>query len=97
MAEGGRADGATRSERRHLANVAQTFERWDGKGDPNGVGGQDLLMPARLVNLADVVEVFHHAGGLDAAIAVARQRSGTQFDPQLVEIFLREMEANSLE
>ena len=44
-------------------------------------------MPTRLVNLADVVEVFHHAGGLDAAIAVARQRSGTQFDPQLVEIF----------
>lgn len=32
----------------------------------------------RLVNLADVVEVFHHVGGIDAATAVARQRSGTQ-------------------
>ena len=69
------------------ASVAQTFERWDGKGDPDGIKGEELLLPTRLVNLADVVEVFHHAGGVDAAIAVARQRSGTQFDPELVELF----------
>jgi len=41
----------------------------------------------RLVNLADVVEVFHHAGGIPAAVAVARERSGTQFDPDLVALF----------
>jgi HD-GYP domain-containing protein (c-di-GMP phosphodiesterase class II) len=69
------------------ASVAQTFERWDGKGDPDGVGGEDLLVATRLVNLADVVEVFHHAGGTPAAVAVARERSGTQFDPTLVEVF----------
>ena len=68
-------------------SVAQTFERWDGKGDPEGVAGEDLLLPTRLVGLADVVEVFHHAGGVDAAIAVARERSGTQFDPAIVELF----------
>ena len=44
-------------------------------------------MSARLVNLADVVEVFHRAGGVDAAVAVARERSGTQFDPALVDVF----------
>ncbi len=44
-------------------------------------------MAARLVNLADVVEVFHRAGGLEAAIAVARERSGAQFDPELVALF----------
>jgi HD-GYP domain-containing protein (c-di-GMP phosphodiesterase class II) len=69
------------------SSVAQTFERWDGKGSPEGAKGEDLLLPTRLVNLADVVEVFHHAGGIDAAVAVARQRSGTQFDPAVVEVF----------
>jgi len=65
----------------------QTFERWDGKGVPAEVRGHDIRVAARLVNLADVVEVFHRAGGVDAAVAVARERSGTQFDPMLVELF----------
>ena len=68
-------------------SVAQTFERWDGKGEPDGAKGEQILLPSRLVNLADVVEVFHQAGGLEAAVAVARERSGTQFDPALVELF----------
>ncbi len=71
-------------------SVGQTFERWDGKGEPEGAKGEGVLLPSRLVNLADVVEVFHHAGGLDAAVAVARARSGTQFDPDLVELFATE-------
>ena len=74
------------------ASVAQTFERWDGKGDPEGVAGEDLLLATRLVNLADVVEVFHHAAGVDAAVAVARERSGTQFDPTIVELFCESAE-----
>ena len=74
------------------ASVGQTFERWDGKGDPDGVAGADLRMATRLVNLADVVEVFHHAAGVDAAVAVARERSGTQFDPRLVELFCESAE-----
>ena len=68
-------------------SVGQTFERWDGKGDPVGTGGDELLIATRLVNLADVVVVFHRAGGVDAAIAVARERSGSQFDPALVALF----------
>jgi HD-GYP domain-containing protein (c-di-GMP phosphodiesterase class II) len=68
-------------------SVVQTFERWDGKGAPAGAKGDEILTTARIVNLADVVEVFHRAGGLQAAILVARERSGTQFDPALVEVF----------
>lgn len=67
-------------------SVAQTFERWDGKGEPAGVRGQELLISTRLVNLADVVEVFHRAGGVESALAVARARRGTQFDPALVDL-----------
>jgi len=79
--------------RRVRHSVEQTFERWDGKGVPKGAKGEEILMTSRLVNLADVVEVFHRAGGTDAAISVARQRSGTQFDPGLVEIFCAEAPA----
>ena len=68
-------------------SLYQTFERWDGKGVPAEAKGEEILMPARLVNLADVVEVYHRAGGVDAAVAVARERSGSQFDPALVDVF----------
>ncbi len=71
-------------------SVEQTFERWDGRGVPKGARGADILTTSQLVNLADVVEVFHRTGGVDAAVAVARQRSGTQFAPELVELFCRE-------
>ena len=68
----------------------QTFERWDGKGVPAEARGEEILIAARLVTLADVVEVFHRSGGVDAAVAVARERSGTQFDPALVDVFCAE-------
>jgi hypothetical protein len=41
------------------------------------------------VQLADVATVFHRSLGIDAAIAVARERRGTQFDPALVDLFCR--------
>jgi len=67
--------------------LLQAFERWDGKGVP-GRAGADALAPAiRLVHLADGVEAFHHAGGPEAALQVARERRGTQFDPDLVDCF----------
>jgi HD-GYP domain-containing protein (c-di-GMP phosphodiesterase class II) len=65
--------------------LLQVFERWDGKGDPGLLSGASISEPVRLVQLADVVEVFHRHGGVDAATTVARQRSGTQFDPAVVE------------
>jgi len=40
-----------------------------------------------------VVEVFHRTRGLEAAVAVARERSGTQFDPALVDLFCSEAPA----
>ncbi|HYZ02977.1 MAG TPA: LuxR family transcriptional regulator, partial [Candidatus Binatia bacterium] len=76
-------------EQRVRDTVQQSFERWDGKG-PGGLRGEQLLVTSRLVTLADVVEVFHRVEGVDAAVAVARQRSGTQFDPGLVELFAAE-------
>ena len=68
-------------------SVEQTFERWDGKGAPKGAKGEQILLTSRLVALANVVEVFHRAGGTDAAVTVAGQRRGTQFDPRVVDLF----------
>jgi len=66
--------------------LRQSYERWDGKG-AYGLKGADVVISSRLINLADVVEVFRRTGGVEAATAVARERSGTQFDPELVEVF----------
>jgi HD-GYP domain-containing protein (c-di-GMP phosphodiesterase class II) len=68
-------------------SVEQTFERWDGEGVPKGARGAEILTTSQLVNLADVVEIFHRVGGTESAVEVAQQRSGTQFDPHLVELF----------
>ena len=70
--------------------LLEVFERWDGKGDPGRLAGGEISRPVRLVQLADVVEVFHRTGGIEAAVAVARERSGTQFDPIVVERFCDE-------
>ena len=72
--------------------VVQTFERFDGKGAPLGRTGTDIALPARVVNLADVLAVFYGAGGSGPAIAIARQRSGSQFDPELVELVAADRE-----
>ena len=72
------------------ASVEQTFERWDGQGVPKGIAGSEILMTSQLVNLADVVEVFHRIGGIESAIEVARERRGTQFAPELVDLFCEE-------
>ena len=67
--------------------LLQAYERWDGKGVP-GLAGADELAPAiRLVHLADSIESFYYSGGAEAALRVARERRGTQFDPVLVDCF----------
>ncbi len=65
--------------------VRQVFERWDGKGAPGGRQGDEIPLASRIVSLADVVEAFHRTGGTESAVAVARERSGTQFDPALAQ------------
>ncbi|MGH3182079.1 MAG: HD domain-containing phosphohydrolase, partial [Streptosporangiaceae bacterium] len=67
--------------------LLQAFERWDGRGIPGSVGAEGLAPAIRLVHLADSIEAFHHTGGAEAALHVARERRGTQFDPALVDCF----------
>lgn len=68
--------------------LRQFFTRWDGRGVPHGVGGTDIAPTIRLLHLADVVEVRHRTGGIEAAIEVAKARRGSQFAPDVVDAFL---------
>jgi HD-GYP domain-containing protein (c-di-GMP phosphodiesterase class II) len=72
------------------AALQQAFERWDGNGLPSGLKGESLALSVRIVHLAEIAEVFHRLGGVDAAVGVARSRSATQFDPSLVDAFSKE-------
>jgi HD-GYP domain-containing protein (c-di-GMP phosphodiesterase class II) len=63
--------------------LQHVFERWDGKGTPAGVAGEEIELSARIVVIADIVESFRRLGGPDAAVDVARRRAGGQFDPRL--------------
>jgi HD-GYP domain-containing protein (c-di-GMP phosphodiesterase class II)/DNA-binding CsgD family transcriptional regulator len=67
--------------------LRQFFTRWDGRGVPPGVGGTDIAPVVRLFHVADVVEVHHRVAGLDGALKVARGRRGTQFAPDVVDVF----------
>ena len=59
-------------------------EHWDGHGQPRWLLGEQIPLLGRILCLAQTVEIFHAAGGIDDAFAVAQRRSGTWFDPDLV-------------
>jgi HD-GYP domain-containing protein (c-di-GMP phosphodiesterase class II) len=73
--------------------LVQAFERWDGRGVPGTAGADDLALAARIVHLSDGIEAFHFAAGTNAAVEVARARKGTQWDPELVDVFCAHAEA----
>ncbi len=60
-------------------------EHWDGLGQPHGLKGAEIPLAARILCLAQTVEVFHYVGGVDAACRVALRRSRRWFDPELVD------------
>ena len=69
------------------AGIASLDEHWNGLGRPDGLKGQEIPVYARIALLAQVIDVFHATGGIDAALHEARDRSGSWFDPQLVAAF----------
>jgi HD-GYP domain-containing protein (c-di-GMP phosphodiesterase class II) len=62
-------------------------EHWDGRGQPRGLRGTEIPLAARISCLAQTVEVFHAARGVDAAYRMATRRRGRWFDPDLVDAF----------
>lgn len=63
-------------------------EHFNGKGHPYGKAGDEIPLVARLAGIAQTVEVFHKNFGRNAAIEIARERSGRWFDPELVDVLV---------
>jgi len=70
-------------------SICHAYGRWDGKVFPALPSGDGLSAIARLVHLVHVAQMYHHVGGVDVADAVVRQRSGTEFDPELARLWLQ--------
>lgn len=70
-------------------------ERWDGKGYPCALKGEDIPLPARIMSLADVYDalvskrVYKPAFEHSVACTIIHEGRGTQFDPMLVDAFLQ--------
>ena len=62
-------------------------EHFNGQGKPEGLAGEAIPLYARIALLAQVIDVFHTAGGPQAALDEVRLRAGRWFDPQLVDAF----------
>ncbi|WP_161604736.1 HD-GYP domain-containing protein [Roseiconus nitratireducens] len=60
-------------------------EHFDGSGEPSNLRGDQIPLLGRIVCLAQTVEVYFTTFGRVAALDVAQQRSGTWFDPELVQ------------
>jgi putative two-component system response regulator len=76
--------------------IARTHhERWDGEGYTPGVRGEEIPLAGRIVTVADVFDAltqkrpYKAAWTVDEAIAEIERESGRQFDPTVVEAFLR--------
>ena len=76
-------------------NIARYHhERYDGKGYPDGLKGEDIPLEARVMALADVYDaliserVYKKAFSVEKAREIILDGSGTQFDPCLVPLFL---------
>ena len=84
------------------AAVRSHHERWDGTGYPDGISGELIPLGARIITIADTVDAmttdrpYRTAATPDRAIDEIRKCSGTQFDPQLVEVALRSVVVRAL-
>lgn len=70
-------------------------ERWDGSGYPRGLAGQDIPLSARCLAIADAFDAMttdrSYRKGISVALAMEQIEinAGTQFDPELAELFVR--------
>ena len=79
-------------EARNMA--AYHHERWDGKGYPEQLKGEEIPLSARIMAVADVFDalssprVYKPAFSLEKSIEIIQENNGKQFDPKCVEVFI---------
>jgi putative nucleotidyltransferase with HDIG domain len=74
--------------------IVQHHERFDGKGYPNKLRGDELLLEARILAIADAFDAmtsdrpYRKALALDIAVKELNDNAGSQFDPEIVPVFV---------
>ncbi|MFA6785566.1 MAG: HD domain-containing phosphohydrolase, partial [Sphaerochaeta sp.] len=77
--------------------VLYHHERWDGKGYPQHLKGEDIPKPARMIAIVDSYAAmisdrpYKKTLTQEQAIEELRENCGTQFDPNLVEVFIEKV------
>ena len=64
-----------------LDAIGASYERWDGRGWPGDLGGDDIPLASRIAHVAEFIEVANRLGGVPAVRRLAQERSGGDFDP----------------
>ncbi len=73
-------------------------ERWDGKGYPQGIKGEDIHLYGRITAIADVFDalgsprVYKPAWDDDKIFALLKEEQGKQFDPKLIDLFFTNLD-----
>jgi diguanylate cyclase (GGDEF)-like protein/putative nucleotidyltransferase with HDIG domain len=74
--------------------ILSHHERWDGKGYPAGLRGEEIPLGARILSVVDYFDAlmserpYHKAMTLEAAVELLRQESGKALDPRVVQTFI---------
>lgn len=80
--------------------VGQHHERYDGKGYPAGISGNDIHLGARILAIADTFDAciserpYRPGMEFNQVINIIHDGAGSQFDPQLVELFIKTVNEN---
>ncbi len=81
--------------------VRQHHERYDGTGYPNGLKGEEIELGARIIAVADAFDAmiserpYRKAYSKEYAVSKLKENGGTQFDPEVVKVFLKALKKES--
>jgi len=73
-------------------------EKWNGKGYPKGLAGEDIPLTGRIIGLADVFDAltskrpYKDAFPVEKAIDIIKKERGEHFDPHVVDVFLENID-----
>ncbi len=80
--------------------VLAHHERWDGTGYPKGLRGEDIPIEARIIAIVSSYvamtseRLYRLAFQKEAALQEILKNAGTQFDPEIVKVFLEKMQGH---